>query len=148
MSYTGNPYCALILRNTSSGERSSVDAPFINTGTLMTSGLDMSVSWTGDVGDGGSFFVNSLVTYLDEYVIQDSPTAIPFDAKGTLFEGGQYEWKMTNTLGYNFAGGKANVGLQWRYLPEIKDESLHAPPIASRSPSTRTSRSTCSRATT
>ena len=128
LSYTGNPFCALILRNTSSGERSSVDAPFINTGTLMTSGLDMSVSWTGDVGDGGSFFVNSLVTYLDEYVVQDSPTAIPFDAKGTLFEGGQYEWKMTNTLGYNFAGGKANVGLQWRYLPEIKDESIARTP--------------------
>ncbi len=130
LSYTGNPFCALILRNTTSGERSSVDAPFINTGTLTTSGLDVSVSWTGDVGDGGSFYVNSLVTYLDEYVVQDSPTAIPFDAKGTLFEGGQYEWKMTNTFGYNFAGGKANVGLQWRYLPDIKDESIARTPTS------------------
>ena len=90
----------------------------------------MSVSWTGDVGDGGSFFVNSLVTFLNEYVVQDSPTAIPFDATGTLFEGGQYEWKMTNTFGYNFAGGKANVGLQWRYLPDIKDESIARTPTS------------------
>ena len=50
------------------------------------------------------------MTLLDEYVVQDSPTATPFDAKGTLAEGGQYEWKMTNTFGYNFGGGKANVG--------------------------------------
>ena len=38
---------------------------------------------------------------------------------------------MTNTFGYNFGGGKANVGLQWRYLPDIKDES------AARNPATR-----------
>ncbi len=130
LSYTGNPYCALILRNVTSGERSSVDAPFINTGALQTSGLDMSVNWTTDVGDG-SFFVNSLLTLLDEYIVQDSPTSRPFDAKGTLDQGGQYEWKLTNTLGYNFGGGKANVGLQWRYLPSIKDES------AARNPATQ-----------
>jgi outer membrane receptor protein involved in Fe transport len=130
LSYTGSPYCRMILRNVSTGERASVDAPFINTGALNTSGLDMSVNWTTDVGDGGSFFANSLLTVVDEYVVQDSPTAIPFDAKGTLYEGGQYEWKMTNTFGYNFGGGKANVGLQWRYLPEIKDES------AARNPNT------------
>ncbi len=130
LSYTGNQYCPLILRNVSSGERSSVDAPFINTGSLKTSGLDLAVNWTADLNSGGSFFVNSLVTVLDEYVVQDSPTAVPFDAKGTLAEGGQYEWKMTNTFGYNFAGGKANVGLQWRYLPSIKDES------AARNPAT------------
>jgi len=132
LSYTGNQYCPLILRNVNSGERSSVDAPFINTGTLMTSGLDMTVNWTADVGDGGSFFLNSLVTVLDEYVVQDSPTAAPFDAKDTLDQGGQYSWKMTNTVGYNFGGGKANVGLQWRYLPSIRDES------AARNPRTTT----------
>jgi outer membrane receptor protein involved in Fe transport len=71
-----------------------------------------------------------LVTLLDEYVVQDSPTSAPFDAKGTFDQGGQYEWKMTNILGYNFAGGKANVGVQWRYLPSIKDES------AARNPAT------------
>jgi iron complex outermembrane recepter protein len=131
LSYTGNQYCPLILRNVTSGERSSVDAPFINTGSLKTSGLDVSVNWTKDVGDGGSFFVNSLFTILDEYVVQDSPTSAPVDAVGTLAEGGQYEWKMTNTFGYNFGGGKASVGVNWRYLPSIKDES------AARNPATR-----------
>src|SRR5204862_6708323 len=35
-----------------------------------------------------------------------------------------FKYKLTNVFGYNFAGGKARVGLQWRYLPEIRDESL------------------------
>jgi iron complex outermembrane receptor protein len=130
LSYTGNQYCRLILRNVNSGERSSVDAPFINTGNLKTSGVDMSVNWTTDVGDGGSFFINSNLTLLDEYIVQDSPTSAPFDAKGTLDQGGQYDWKMTNVFGYNFGGGKANVGLQWRYLPEIKNDA------AARNPAT------------
>ncbi len=36
-------------------------------------------------------------------------------------------------MGYNFSGGKASVGLNWRYLPSIKDES------ASRNPATTVS---------
>jgi outer membrane receptor protein involved in Fe transport len=128
LSYTGNPYCSLILRNTVSGERSSVDAPFINTGALSTTGLDMSLNWTSDVGDGGSLFVNSLLTILDKYEIQDSPGAPIVDAHDTLAEGGQFKYKLTNTLGYNFGGGRANVGLQWRHLPAIQDETAARTP--------------------
>jgi outer membrane receptor protein involved in Fe transport len=129
LSYTGNEYCGLILRNVISGERSSVDAPFINTGALSTTGLDMSVNWTADVGDG-SFFLNSLVTILDKYEIQDTPSSPIVDVRDTLTEGGQFKYKMTNTLGYNFGGGRANVGLQWRYLPSIQDDT------AARNPAT------------
>ena len=96
---------------------------------MKTSGLDVSVNWTTDVGDGGSFYVNSLLTILNEYVVQDSPTSAPVDAVGTLDQGGQYEWKMTNTFGYVFGGGKASVGVNWRYLPAIKDESAARNPL-------------------
>lgn len=123
LSYTGNEYCGMILRNVVSGERASVDAPFINTGALSTTGLDVTVNWTADVADGGSFFVNSLLTFLDKYEIQDTPSSPIVDVRDTLGEGGQYKYKMTNTFGYNFSGGRANVGLQWRYLPSIRDES-------------------------
>jgi outer membrane receptor protein involved in Fe transport len=129
LSYSGNAYCALIKRNVTSGERSSVDAPFINTGSLETSGLDMSVNWTKDIGMG-SFFINSLVTFLGKYDISDAPGTPINHVKGTFDQGGQFNYKLTNTFGYNFGGGKANIGLQWRYLPSIKDES------ASRNPAT------------
>jgi outer membrane receptor protein involved in Fe transport len=119
----------LIKRNVVSGERSSVDAPFINTGSLATSGLDVSVNWTKDIGMG-SFFINSLVTFLSKYDIADAPGTPINHVKGTFDQGGQFEYKLTNTFGYNFGGGKANIGLQWRYLPSIRDES------ASRNPAT------------
>jgi iron complex outermembrane receptor protein len=129
LSYTGNSYCALIKRNVVSGERSSVDAPFINTGSLKTTGLDVAVNWTKDIGSG-SFFINSLMTFLDKYDVQDAPGTATIHDKGTFADGGQFDYKLTNTFGYNFGGGKANIGLQWRYLPSIKDES------AARNPNT------------
>jgi len=133
LTYTGNAYCALIKRNVVSGERASVDAPFINTGSLKTSGLDIGVNWTKDLGKG-SFFINSLMTILGKYDTQDTPTSAPIHEKDTLqtLDGGQFKYKLTNVFGYNFGGGKANIGLQWRYLPGIKDES------AARTPTTAT----------
>jgi iron complex outermembrane receptor protein len=129
LSYTGNSYCALIKRNVVSGERASVDAPFINTGSLKTSGLDIGVNWTKDIGKG-SFFINSLMTILGKYDTQDTPTSAPIHEKDTLqtLDGGQFKYKLTNTFGYNFGGGKANIGVQWRYLPSIKDESAARTP--------------------
>ena len=127
LSYTGNPYCALIKRNVQSGERSSVDAPFINTGSLKTTGLDVGVNWTKDIGMG-SFFINSLMTFLGKYDTQDAPGTAINHEKDTFADGGQFKYKMTNTFGYNFGGGKANIGLQWRYLPSIRDESAARTP--------------------
>jgi outer membrane receptor protein involved in Fe transport len=127
LSYTGSPYCALILRNVQSGERASVDAPFINTGALNTDGLDVSVNWTKDLRNG-SFYINSLMTFLGSYDVQDAPGTPTIHEKDTLADGGQFKYKLTNVFGYNFGGGKANVGLQWRYLPSIRDESAARTP--------------------
>jgi outer membrane receptor protein involved in Fe transport len=127
LQFTGSTFCPLIRRDVNTGERASVDAPFINTGTLNTSGLDISVNWTTDIG-AGSLFINSLVTFLDKYEIQDAPGSAIVDARDTLDQGGQFKYKVNNTLGYNFGGGKANVGLQWRYLPGIRDEAAARTP--------------------
>ncbi|HVY63967.1 MAG TPA: TonB-dependent receptor [Gammaproteobacteria bacterium] len=131
LSYTGSPYCALIKRNVVSGERASVDAPFINTGTLKTTGLDIATNWTKDLGKG-SFYINALVTVLGKYDIQDAPGSAVVHEKDTLQtqDGGQFKYKMTNTFGYNFGGGKASIGLQWRYLPGIRDESVARTPTS------------------
>ena len=80
--------------------------------------------------------MNSLVTFLDRFEVQDAPGEPIIDLKDTLAGfgssgGGQYEYKLTTSVGYNFAGGKSNVGLQWRYLPGIRDES------AARNPPTK-----------
>jgi outer membrane receptor protein involved in Fe transport len=122
-----NTYCALIDRDPISGQRSTVDAPYLNSGNLTTKGLDLAVNWTKDIGDsGGSFFINSLVTYLNEFKIQDSAQDPILDVRDTLsttYYGAQYKYKVNNTFGYNFPSGNTNIGLMWRHLPSIRSET-------------------------
>ena len=127
-------FCDMIGRQPQTGERDSVQAPYVNSGTLETSGMDVAVNWTADIGDGGgSFFINSQLTLLDTFKIQDVDGGQILDVRDTLsttYYGAQYKWKMFNTFGYNFSNGRANVGLTWRHLPEIRSET------ATRNPAT------------
>ena len=127
-------YCAFISRDPITGERSTVKAPFVNSGLLATTGLDMAVNWTMDIGSGGgSFFVNSLLTYLDKFTIQDAATEPTLDVRDTLsttYYGAQYTYKLNNTFGYNLPGGKASVGLNWRHLPAIRSETTARNPAS------------------
>jgi iron complex outermembrane recepter protein len=120
-------YCNMIGRQPQTGERDTVQAPYVNSGTLETRGLDIAVNWTADIGDsGGSFYINSLVTLLDEFKIQDAAGEPILDVRDTLstsYYGAQYKWKLFNTFGYNFANGRANLGLTWRHLPEIRSDT-------------------------
>jgi outer membrane receptor protein involved in Fe transport len=122
-----NSYCQLIARDPISGQRSSVDAPYLNSGNLETRGIDLAANWTKDIGDnGGSFSINSLLTYLDQFEIQDSAQDPVLDVRDTLsttYYGAQYKYKLNNTFGYSFPSGKVNVGLMWRYLPAIRSET-------------------------
>ncbi len=74
-----------------------------------------------------------MLTYLDEFLIQDAAGEPSLDVRDTLstsYYGAQYKYKLNSTFGYNFGGGKASLGLNWRYLPEIKSET------ATRNPAT------------
>lgn len=128
MTIAGNPlYCGMIGRQPLTGERDTVQAPFLNQGALQTSGMDLAVNWALDFDNGGAFTINSVASILNEFKLQDAP-GLPFlDAKGTLAEGGQYEYRLNTTLGYSFGDGRTNVGLRWNYLPEIKDASQIRP---------------------
>jgi iron complex outermembrane receptor protein len=131
MTKAGNPlYCNMIGRQPITGERDTVQAPFLNQGALNTSGVDLAVNWALDFESGGSFTINSVASILNEYELQDAP-GLPFlDAKGTLAEGGQYDYRLNTTFGYNFGSGRTNVGLRWNHLPEVKDASALRPPTA------------------
>jgi iron complex outermembrane recepter protein len=127
-------YCDLITREVNTGERSLSDAPYKNSGNLTTTGVDIAVNWTKDIGDGGaSFFMNNLVTVLNSFDIQDAagePTLDVRDTLSTTYYGAQYKYKLNSTFGYNFASGNTSLGLTWRYLPEIRSET------ATRNPAT------------
>jgi outer membrane receptor protein involved in Fe transport len=128
-------FCDMISRQPQTGERDMVQAPYVNSGMLQTRGVDVTLNWTGDIGDGagGSFFVNSIITFLDEFNIQDAagePILNVYDTLSTSFYGAQYKYKLNNTFGYNFAGGRSSVALNWRHLPDVRSET------ATRNPAT------------
>ena len=120
-------YCDMIGRQVLTGERDTVQAPYVNSGMLFTRGVDLGINWTADLGDGGSsLYINSQITYLDEFKIQDAPGEIILDVRDTLsttYYGAQYKYKMYNTFGFNFPNGRASVALNWRHLPSIRSET-------------------------
>jgi outer membrane receptor for ferrienterochelin and colicin len=123
---SGNAFCNLITRNEVTGLRSSVRTPYFNTGLLATAGMDVTVQWSTDWGPG-SLSVNTVATFLDSYETQQNPDAPIYDAKGTLDQGGQFDYRLLTTLNYAFSGG-ASLGLSWRYLPSIEDETAAQDP--------------------
>ena len=126
-------YCKLITRNPVNGGRSTVEAPFFNTGVLNTTGLDAAVTWTADFGPG-ALNINTVATFLDRFEMQDNPSEPIFDAAGT-FAGttptdvGQFDYRLVTTFSYAF--GNSQIGLGWRHYPSIKDDD------AARDPNTR-----------
>ena len=126
-------FCQLITRNPVGGGRSTVEAPYFNTGVLNTTGLDASVNWSAEFGPG-SFNINTVATFLDRFEMQDNPEEPIFDAAGT-FAGttptdvGQFDYRLVTTFSYAFADSQ--VGLNWRHYPSIKDDD------AARDPNTR-----------
>jgi iron complex outermembrane receptor protein len=111
-----NSFCRMIRRNASTGDREEVDAPFFNLGSIETQGLDLNVNWSNDFGPG-TFGLNSIISYLDEYKYQAAPGDRVIDATGTLDQGGMYEIQaLTN---FTYAWDRFSLGLQWRYLDAI-----------------------------
>ena len=128
-------YCDLITRDPTTGERSLTAAPYKNSGILKSRGVDLAANWTKDIGKAGSFYINGMVTFLDQFQIQDAagePVLNVRDTLSTSYYGAQYKYKMNTTFGYNLPGGKASLGLNMRYLPSIHSET------AARNPATTT----------
>ncbi len=114
-------FCALIDRSDGAGTANGiVDAPYLNTGFIETSGVDVAVNWAKRFASG-TFYINNLLTFLNEFNTQASFSDPVLEYRDTLGQGGQYKHRLYSTFGYRFGGGNANVGLRWRYLPEVKN---------------------------
>lgn len=114
-------YCSLIHRDAVSGDRQSVDTPFVNTGGIKTQGTDVELTWRAALADmgmasaPGRFSADIVMTFLDYFKTQATNTAPFLDSVGTLNQGGQYRWRSFTTLGYSFSS--FDVGLNWLHLP-------------------------------
>lgn len=118
-----NEYCVLIGRNGTTGDREQTDSLYLNLGDLETSGIDFSLSWSSDLGPG-TFRFDTAVNYLLKYEYQPFAGAPFNDAKGTLDQGGQFDYSVLTNFGYRWDA--FSVGLEWRHLPSVDsvDKSL------------------------
>jgi outer membrane receptor for ferrienterochelin and colicin len=107
----------LIARNPITGDREQTIAAYSNLGTINTSGIDMSLAWSHEVGPG-NFAVNSTLSWLSKYDYQPVAGGTTNVAKGTLDQGGQYDYRLLTNFSYRVAD--INLGLQWRHLPAVE----------------------------
>lgn len=113
-----NEFCQLITRNPISGDRQQVAALFSNLGIIETSGLDVTANWSTDIGPG-SFNVNTTMSFLENYEYQTAPGQSILDAKGTMDQGGLYDWQAFTRFGYMW--DNVTLGLSWKHLSSIED---------------------------
>jgi iron complex outermembrane recepter protein len=123
-------FCGLITRSEATGGAGPVYNTYLNTGLIETAGIDMSVNWGTELRTGGTFYINSLLNILDKFNTQEKPGDPILEWKDSLGQGGQYKYRLNSTVGYNFSGGAANVGLRWRHLPEVRNATLVSNPNA------------------
>ncbi len=114
-------FCSLIHRDAGTGGAGTVAEQYLNAGIIDTSGLDLSANWNKDFTGGGAFYMNHVISFLGKYNTQTTPTDPILKYKGTLGNGGEYDYRLNSTFGYRFTGGNTNVGLRLRYLPEVKN---------------------------
>ena len=114
-------YCSLIHRDAVSGDRQSVNTPFVNTGGIKTQGTDVELNWRAALADmgmqsaPGRISADIVMTFLNYFKTQATNTSPFLDSVGTLNQGGQYRWRSFTTLGYSF--GAFDAGLNWLHLP-------------------------------
>jgi len=127
-------FCAMIKRDGVTGGRVSVDAPYLNLGSIETEGIDMQINWRAAFEDmglqsiPGALSAGLSVSYLLHFKTQNTPTSPLVENKGTLAQAGQYDYLGLANLGYSV--GDWNVGLSWRYLPAVDNAARATNPTA------------------
>ena len=138
-----NPYCQLIIRSPA-GFTSTVLGKFTNLGSIKTSGIDVQLDWSADIGDfGGSpgtLFANVQFNWLQAYDVVNAPGGTSLHYAGTVGAGGgslpygaQFRWKLYSTIGYRL--GPATMSLAWRHLPSAKNVAAATNPATTTLPS-------------
>jgi outer membrane receptor protein involved in Fe transport len=128
-----NSYCALVTRDTGTGQILNVATPYLNLGQLQTSGVEAQVHWgvpAPFLGSSGKLYVDTAVSWLAAYKVQLLPGATFLDYTGVSVGGSNPgsippratpRWKGLTTFGYK--SDLLGVGLRWRYQSAMKDNS-------------------------
>ncbi len=117
-----NPFCRNITRDPIDGGQQRVDVSQANLGVLSTEGVDFQLDWITELSGGASIGFSTLASILGEFITQDLPTAPLLDSAGTGREGGQFDYRIFNTL--NYFRGDLSLALRHRHYPSIDHASI------------------------
>jgi iron complex outermembrane recepter protein len=129
-----NSNCALITRDTSTGQLLNVSLPYQNLGSLKTDGVEVQIHWgvpAPFLGESGKLYVDTSIGYLKNYKVQLLPGGAFLDytgvSVGTAFDPSSVppratpKWKGLTTFG--FRSDNFNMGLRWKYQNALDDVS-------------------------
>ncbi|MEO6378664.1 MAG: TonB-dependent receptor [Caulobacteraceae bacterium] len=128
LSITGNKFCDNIIREAGTGANRIATAPYYNSGSLHTRGLDVQFDWStpapGMFGAPGAFSLNTVFNYLLKYETQSAKGATIYDSAGTVVigaPGSNFRYRAVTSA--NYSAGPASVGVRWRYFPSAKNQN-------------------------
>ncbi|HEV2748605.1 MAG TPA: TonB-dependent receptor [Allosphingosinicella sp.] len=128
---TGDPlFCGLIQRD-QFGSLWRANSGFVrdlqqNVGGFSTTGIDVGLSYSTEIGNAGTVGFNMQGTWLDE-LVTDNGVSEPYDCAGLY--GAQFcgtpnpEWRHRARLTYTHPSG-LGISLQWRYFGGVDNERL------------------------
>lgn len=130
-----NAFCQLISRGSATGTVTEVSTDFLNLASLETSGIDVQVNHSIEIGPG-QLQTNVSVGWLNNYEEQSLPNDPFLDYAGSI--GGPAnrvadndvhpEWKLSVTP--TFAFGPASFAVRWRYLSSMEARQVVLNPSA------------------
>jgi outer membrane receptor protein involved in Fe transport len=118
--------CRLVVREPARGslwlsDEGYLDARGQNIGYIRTSGYDFNLDYVWDVGRWGSLLAQNLLTYLDEWEVQQHPSATVIDCRGIY--GGlcspMPEVRNHLRLTWN-TPWQVTASVLWRYIDEVE----------------------------
>jgi iron complex outermembrane receptor protein len=141
-----DPACQLIDRNFGGtpGGSFRILQPTMNLGGLLASGIDAELDWNWHLSDlglsarAGQLHLNSTLSWTEHYEIQQLPGLPWYDYAGTISlplspTPPVPKWRALTTLNYTFEPLRVTLGLRWRYIDAMADQSVVLTP-ASRIP--------------
>ena len=122
---SNNQFCQLITRDTA-GNVTSVNSTFLNLATLKTSGIDLQLNHSVDIGNG-TLRTNTFIGYLNSYDVKNFPGEDFVDEVGTVngvanrSANNGFHPEMKFTVSPTYEIGDVSLGLRWRYTSAVDD---------------------------
>ena len=126
----GNVYCGLIDRTFNGPGSLRIMQPYLNLGGYKTDGIDAQIDWVlkledlGAGGGAGSFHLNTAMTFVNHFKVQQLPGNPFLDYAGTVaLPLGVLPSipRFRSLTSFSYEHDRFNVGIRWRHIAAMDD---------------------------